>query len=176
MVEYDPSEYATRNPKTDGTRGAAWRKYENDMKAVCRGRFSRDDEYSWFKVLMRTEEGGSAPTAIALSNQAGGAGGDYLFDNRGAPCPGGGGRGCQKGMSRAQLIRLRPGRRCGRAARVCTSHEERRERLAAPAPAADATSRRPAPSLMTDADIFAFVKSVSPLMFDAIVSRDWPVV
>ena len=64
-----------RHPTHDGTRGVSFRKYKRDFFAVARGRFSKDDRYSWQTCFTKTDEGGTGPNAPAMPAQAGGAGG-----------------------------------------------------------------------------------------------------
>ena len=55
-----------RHPTHDGSRGVAFRKYKRDFFAVARGRFSKDDRYSWQLCYMRKDEGGTHAAAPAM--------------------------------------------------------------------------------------------------------------
>ena len=59
----------------DGTRGVAFRQFKRDFFALARGRFAKDDRYSFFQAYIRMDEGGTGNNAPTLPAQNGGAGG-----------------------------------------------------------------------------------------------------
>jgi hypothetical protein len=64
-----------RRPTHDGTRGQTFRAFRRDFVALARGKFSKDDRYSFHSAFHRLDEGGTAAGAPAMPAQAGGAGG-----------------------------------------------------------------------------------------------------
>ena len=58
----------------DGSRGPLFRTFKRDLFARARGRFSKDDRYSYYQAYTRTDEGGTNG-GPALPAQAGGVGG-----------------------------------------------------------------------------------------------------
>ena len=49
-----------------GERGPAWRKYRRDMLSTARGKFSKNDKYSFKQAMLGTDEGGADPAAPAM--------------------------------------------------------------------------------------------------------------
>ena len=64
-----------RHPTHDGTRGQGFRAFRRDFMALARGKFSKDDRYSFHSAYHRRDEGGTDAAAPALPAAAGGAGG-----------------------------------------------------------------------------------------------------
>lgn len=64
-----------KRPTHDGSRGPDFRAYKRDFFALARGKFSKDDRYSWWSAFNRLDEGGTAANAPAMPAQQGGAGG-----------------------------------------------------------------------------------------------------
>ena len=50
----------------NGERGPAWRKYRRDMLSTARGKFSKNDKYSFKQAMLGTDEGGVDPAAPAM--------------------------------------------------------------------------------------------------------------
>lgn len=50
----------------NGERGPAWRKYRRDMLSTARGKFSKNDKYSFKQAMLGTDEGGTDPAAPAM--------------------------------------------------------------------------------------------------------------
>ena len=53
----------------------AFRQFKRDFFALARGRFAKDDRYSFFQAYIRMDEGGTGNNAPTLPAQNGGAGG-----------------------------------------------------------------------------------------------------
>ena len=49
-----------------GERGPAWRKYRRDMLSTARGKFSKNDKFSFKQAMLGTDEGGVDPAAPAM--------------------------------------------------------------------------------------------------------------
>ena len=49
-----------------GERGPAWRKYRRDMLSTARGKFSKNDKYTFKQAMLGTDEGGTDPGAPAM--------------------------------------------------------------------------------------------------------------
>ena len=75
MSDNDAPDHDRRYPTHDGSRGEAFRSYSRDFLAFARGKFAKDDRYSYHSAYHRKDEGGTHATAPAMPNQAGGAGG-----------------------------------------------------------------------------------------------------
>ena len=58
----------------DGARGPTFRAFKRDFLAVARGRFAKDDRFSFHEAYLRVDEGGTDARAPALPNQASGTG------------------------------------------------------------------------------------------------------
>ena len=66
-----PTRYSTMPDEDDnnlynGERGPAWRKYRRDMLSTARGKFSKNDKYSFKQAMLGTDEGGVDPAAPAM--------------------------------------------------------------------------------------------------------------
>ena len=75
MSSHDDDQDDRHKLKYDCKRGPAFRKFRRDFLTVARGKFSKDDRYSFYKTYMRLDEGGTGNNAPAFPGQAGGAGG-----------------------------------------------------------------------------------------------------
>ena len=75
MSDNDAPDHDRRYPTHDGSRGEAFRSYSRDFLAFARGKFAKDDRYSYHSAYHRKDEGGTHAAAPAMPNQAGGAGG-----------------------------------------------------------------------------------------------------
>ena len=64
-----------RKPTHDGSRGVAFRTFRRDFLALARGRFAKDDRYSYYQAFLRIDEGGTGNGAPAMPATQGGAGG-----------------------------------------------------------------------------------------------------
>ena len=64
-----------RKPTHDGSRGVAFRTFRRDFLALARGRFAKDDRYSYYQAFLRMDEGGTGNGAPAMPAAQGGAGG-----------------------------------------------------------------------------------------------------
>ena len=73
MPRRDDDDDDDQNYKYSGERGAAFRPFKRDFLARAQGKFSKDDQYSYYKAYMRMDEGGTGQGAPALPAQQGGA-------------------------------------------------------------------------------------------------------
>ena len=53
----------------NGERGGAFRKYKRDFLSLARGRFAKDDRYSFMTAFLRTDEGGTGQGAPAMGSK-----------------------------------------------------------------------------------------------------------
>ena len=75
MSTTDDSRDHVREPKHDGTKGPAFRLFKRTFLNIARGKFCKDDQWSFFTCYMRTDEGGTGANAPAMPSQTGGQGG-----------------------------------------------------------------------------------------------------
>ena len=54
----------------DGTRGPKWRAFRRDFMQKARGRYAKDDRFSFKTAYLKLDEGGTAPGAPALPGGA----------------------------------------------------------------------------------------------------------
>ena len=59
----ESEEHHRADVEIDGTRGTAFRTQKRDFLNIARGKFSKDDRYSWLTCFMGMDEGGSATGA-----------------------------------------------------------------------------------------------------------------
>ena len=75
MRRADPDDDRPDALAYDGRRGEAFRAFRRDILAIARGKFAKDDRYSYYQAFMRMDEGGTGAGAPAMPAAAGGAGG-----------------------------------------------------------------------------------------------------
>ena len=75
MRRADPDDDRPDALAYDGRRGEAFRAFRRDILAIARGKFAKDDRYSYYQAFMRMDEGGTGVGAPAMPAAAGGAGG-----------------------------------------------------------------------------------------------------
>ena len=77
MASHDDENDRTSRPTHDGTRGPTFRTFKRDFLTIARGKFAKDDRFSFYQAYMRTDEGGTgtgAPPMPAATVPAAGGG------------------------------------------------------------------------------------------------------
>ena len=70
-----PDDDKNWKPINTGERGPQFREWLRNFQALSRGKFAKDDRYSFVEAYKRKDEGGTDAGAPALPAATGGAGG-----------------------------------------------------------------------------------------------------